>query len=189
MHVALLRLQAGPVALGVEHHGCLRVPNHRAEVILRSLANGGRLRRLLHSGVRLRLVSRLQLRELGSVSRLARHRCRNRLPAAVWEKLVAFEKLLYGWPLEHEGVLPHQLNVVALEHIVFIRLLLVEVVRVLLRLVRGFDALLEQGLPVVISQPNVLLDFRRSVQTESVAGLSLQEFVDEVGGLERPSFR
>ena len=80
-------------------------------------------------------------------------------------------------------------HIVIFPVIFLISLCLVKVICILRRLVRCFDLLLKKSLPVVFSQPDVLLDFAWAIKTQSVAWLTLEEFVDEVCCLKRPSFR
>ena len=58
-----------------------------------------------------------------------------------------------------------------------------------LRLVGGVECLLAEGLPVEISQPNVILNLGWSVQAEPVSRLALQALIDEVGALHGPLLR
>ena len=53
--------------------------------------------------------------------------------------------------------------VISPELVCFVHQILVKVVVVGLRFVWGLESLLTKGLPVVIPQPDVLLDFGRSV--------------------------
>jgi hypothetical protein len=74
---------------------------------------------------------------------LARKRSQNGLSTAVGEVFIAVEEGLDGGSLEQKRILLNLLGVVTLEGVIFVRLLLVEVVRVLLRLEGSVDFLLE----------------------------------------------
>ena len=58
-----------------------------------------------------------------------------------------------------------------------------------LRLVGGVECLLAEGLPVEISQPNVILNLSWSVQAEPISWLALQALIDEVSALHGPVLR
>lgn len=113
---------------------------------------------------------------------------RNQTATAVWEIFVAFEEFLDRRSLELKSVFSDLLGVVTFEIVIRAGLLLVKVISIL-GLEWRLEGLIQEGLPVKVLPPYVLLNLSRPVSAKSIARFPLEALVDEVGCLERPAFR
>ena len=109
------------------------------------------------------------------------------LTSTNWAVVVSVEKSLNGWSWQEQCILFNLLHIITLPIVFLVRLRFVKVISVWLRLVRGFHFLLQKALPIKVSHPDMLFDFLWSIETKSIAWLSLQTLVDEVSCLKWPS--
>lgn len=77
--------------------------------------------------------------------------------------LVPIKEGLNGRPLKEKRILTHLIRVVALEIVVCASLLFIEVVGILLGFERRINFLIKQGLPIVVTKPDVLLYLSGSI--------------------------
>ena len=119
--------------------------------------------------------------------RFAGYRHWNRLASAVRTVLITFKQGLDGRSYQEQSILAHLFRIISLKGISIICLLLIEVVSILFWFKRGIDPLFQKSLPVIVTQPNVLFHFWRSIESESITRLTLKQLINEISGFKRPA--
>ena len=78
-------------------------------------------------------------------------------------------------------------TVIIFPRISVLGLCFVKVLRFFLGLVWCFHSFLDKCLPIKVLKPNVILNFRGTIQTQSVARFPLQTLIDEISCFQRPA--
>ena len=87
--------------------------------------------------------------------------------------MISVEQCLNGWSLQHQVVFFRLFRVFVLPVVLFVCLRLVKVISVHGGLVGRVNLLVEEGLPVIVLEPDVGLHFVWAVQAESISWFSL----------------